>query len=62
MNLYGASSINLDNLRGRTLKNYIKIVLALYIIILMVSLQLPERITKNNLSKDTPLNDEIMII
>jgi hypothetical protein len=38
MNLYGASSINLDNLRGRTLKNYIKIVLALYTIILIVSL------------------------
>jgi hypothetical protein len=46
MNLYGVASINLDKMRGRTLKRYLIALAILYGVILLLGNLLPERIAK----------------
>ena len=49
INLYGVSSINLDKLRGRQIKNYLKCLFVVYAIIFILSFNVPDRLEEPEL-------------
>ena len=60
----GAVSINLDRMRGTEIKKYVKVLLLAYVLIIVVSLFLPNRIKSTDFGKVINLdpNNEIEVL
>ena len=58
MNLYGVASCNLDRMRGRDIKAYVRTLAAVYTLVVFLSFFFPPRLIQKQIGQDTFAHSE----